>query len=882
MRDFRLIRMLATAIGLQGILILVASGRPEVCRDKLGAYIRQHKRAFIIAASFGAAATLIIFPWLQATSFVRRALGFRDERKILGILLALFAALVVTWPNLRNFWTRSRNTWAFHNPPLQYLHLIFIFTASAGLAIAWQALPPTSTQFRTLAVLGAFAISAWMVSAWIFSQTPQTVPQRDSTDLFLLSDEPISVEADDRLHRTAFVESLYRQITALPFSDSFVIGLNGPWGSGKTSVLRMLARRLAESPAVITLEFNPWLYASEPALIDGFYSAIERTLVREYTLSDLRRQLFRYSNLLSFGLGSERFGFRLRMPLDPEYLRKRVESFIEQTYRRFVVVIDDIDRLHHRELLALFKLVRFSTRFRRTVFLLSFDNFVVSKALEKQAVDPEFVDKIVQMQVDIPPAEQSDIDNFILFTKSESDAPRSAIDHVLDAIKLDPATRKRFDDEFVPFYLTTLSKVIRTIRQAKRFVNAVSATLPAVIGEVNEFDFCLLTAIRLSYPGVYRDLWENRYFYVPPAEIQTARSITEHIKREEYAKGAKERILGLVKTETADDAEADSLLGILKQLFGQVKWALDGPLVSGRGPERDREQKRVNAPECFDRYFLLRGLTGEISDQEVETLIANWNAVEPTAMRASVYSSLADFRERKQLSQLLRKLFVFWHALKPTLVRPAAVALAQSVGLFSQEAGEEGWQSENNLALLLILQLVNGERDQSEIQSTLLEVLSAVDDQHLPFGVQLVESCGQTESLDQIRNHADVTELRTRQRGRLRDYYIEGGGDLFSLPDRDWIYIAYQWGVHFDLPGAKQEVSDLLIRQFERQPQFIGRFLQGFFKREDNVHQLYGSFATLIEPIKILEFLDKYGSQATTGTDQRIVEGFREFCKPPK
>ena len=56
------------------------------------------------------------------------------------------------------------------------------------------------------------------------------------------SDEPISSDKDDILGRVDFVDGLYRQIEALPFPDSFVIGLYAGWGEGKTSVLNLLAQ----------------------------------------------------------------------------------------------------------------------------------------------------------------------------------------------------------------------------------------------------------------------------------------------------------------------------------------------------------------------------------------------------------------------------------------------------------------------------------------------------------------------------------------------------------------------------------------------------------------------------------------------------------------
>ena len=55
----------------------------------------------------------------------------------------------------------------------------------------------------------------------------------------ILTDAPITSQSEDLLDRKKFVSDLYEQITHLPYNESFVFGLYGGWGEGKTSVLNL-------------------------------------------------------------------------------------------------------------------------------------------------------------------------------------------------------------------------------------------------------------------------------------------------------------------------------------------------------------------------------------------------------------------------------------------------------------------------------------------------------------------------------------------------------------------------------------------------------------------------------------------------------------------
>ena len=58
------------------------------------------------------------------------------------------------------------------------------------------------------------------------------------------ADRPIEGREQDRLGRRSFAEAIARHICAVPVKHGFTVAVVGEWGSGKTSVLNMVAETL--------------------------------------------------------------------------------------------------------------------------------------------------------------------------------------------------------------------------------------------------------------------------------------------------------------------------------------------------------------------------------------------------------------------------------------------------------------------------------------------------------------------------------------------------------------------------------------------------------------------------------------------------------------
>ena len=117
-------------------------------------------------------------------------------------------------------------------------------------------------------------------------------------------------------------------------------------------------------------------------------------------------------------VGGSQFGFLSRVSkIGSDALENKNESLMEfkgrinkellKLNRRIFVLIDDIDRLDQQSMRFMFRLIRLNADFDRMTYVLAFDRDVVSSVLtqEQGVLGSDYLEKIVQVGFDIPPAE---------------------------------------------------------------------------------------------------------------------------------------------------------------------------------------------------------------------------------------------------------------------------------------------------------------------------------------------------------------------------------------------------------------------------------------------------------------------------------------------
>jgi predicted KAP-like P-loop ATPase len=320
------------------------------------------------------------------------------------------------------------------------------------------------------------------------------------------TDAPISDPRLDVFDREPFARRIADTIGERNDPSSIVVGIYGPWGDGKTTVLNFIRGRLKDYPSIICVSFNPWRMEGEQALLQGFFATLAEVLDKELTTSSekLGDVLKKYGALLKVapgGWGDAAVGAGTALSaVSLDELRDRISGMLREADRRVVIVMDDIDRLDRSEIQAIFRLVKLTGDFENTAYVLSFDEQMVAGAIgEKYASSSgqsyeagiNFLEKIVQVPLHLPPP--------------SPDALRQYCFGLVDEALRESATEMSQNqvNEFVRHFIDGIQIRLKTPRMAKRYANALHFALTILKGETYTPDLLLVEGLRMFYPKLY-------------------------------------------------------------------------------------------------------------------------------------------------------------------------------------------------------------------------------------------------------------------------------------------------------------------------------------------------------------------------------------------
>ena len=111
-------------------------------------------------------------------------------------------------------------------------------------------------------------------------------------------DKPILKEEEDLLGRQPLACSVADLINDIgdEDKDSVVIGIEGEWGSGKSSFINLILNKVRPTEKNLVIEFNPWNFSDQNELIKDFFNSITNALDKIYTRRSLTREFYKKSS----------------------------------------------------------------------------------------------------------------------------------------------------------------------------------------------------------------------------------------------------------------------------------------------------------------------------------------------------------------------------------------------------------------------------------------------------------------------------------------------------------------------------------------------------------------------------------------------------------
>ncbi|MBL0385673.1 AAA family ATPase [Tumebacillus sp. ITR2] len=612
---------------------------------------------------------------------------------------------------------------------------------------------------------------------WLLWLTTKQVPSEGkdgkTNQEDLLHDQPIQEAWEDKLGRVPFAERLAKILKSSYEANSLVVGLYGKWGIGKTSVLNLTERYLAEDKDLILIHFNPWYFKDGEELIRQFFLHVSNEIMRKMgkETSELVKRLKQYGERLApaikfnlFGLDFSGADLLKGGPKDVMSLHEEIKTLLKQAKRPILVMIDDIDRLDRKDIQTLFKLVKLCADFPYTVYLLSFDEKVVADSLaEEFAVDQElggsFLEKIIQVPLHVPQPNSIDLRDMVFV----------GIKNILDQYDM----KLRREDEYRLFSLwdQTIGGLLTTPRIAKRYLNGLMFALPLLKGEVNLVDCLYVEATRVFLPEVY-------HF------IRTNADIVLSFDRGVYTNDPNllhKQKLDKILDELPSNQQKVAAESLIKNLFPQTE-SYKG-LIRRHGSSNWELEKHVCSAMYFERYFQYSVSENDIPDVALQAYLEETLLQTDDVQRKQKFLHLA--RNKKGIKRLIQKLRTMETIIQPKIAEKLALTLAELGDQFSDSDGISYASTRSQAGILinyLTKRLPNEERillmNQIMVRANLLSFAAEIF-----FGIRednddSIQKCVVASLLPRIEEAA--------QTPRLYDMYPQYASHL--------LYIWRTWG----------------------------------------------------------------------------------------
>ena len=254
--------------------------------------------------------------------------------------------------------------------------------------------------------------------------------EEETPRLEIFGDSPTT---EDGLGFDDYADILLGMIGNFDARSPLTIGIHGRWGSGKTSLMRMVEAKFEDDARVKTVWFNAWAYGDEPiglALLQQILNEFQKeeglkekgntilgnvvklgtdALLRKTTTITLEEAKELFEN--SIGIKST--------------LRDDFEAAIDECLEdggRLVVFIDDLDRCLPEKTIEILEVIKLFLDVPKCIFVIGVEKEVIEKGIEVRYKSNEqeipisgkdYIEKIIQVPFTLPPIREEYMAAFI-------------------------------------------------------------------------------------------------------------------------------------------------------------------------------------------------------------------------------------------------------------------------------------------------------------------------------------------------------------------------------------------------------------------------------------------------------------------------------------
>jgi hypothetical protein len=302
-------------------------------------------------------------------------------------------------------------------------------------------------------------------------------------------------------------------------NGSFTIGIVAPWGNGKTSFLNALKLQYSNSDRYEIIDLNVWESGDYSTIVENFIQRLKDKLDKyafgfKHSLNDYAQKLVSNADNAWVNVVANFFRSVFSPSQNITDLKSDISDIIKSTNKKFIIYIDDLDRLTSEEILSVLKLVRNNFDFKNCYFLLAYDKEYINRQIEENnQKHANYIDKVVSVEFYLPFVSPRIIRSYFLSELIKINPECAEIKKLTDALFndswyiADSQHYSSFEDLF-------FTNIVKNYRDAKLFLNSFRLFYNKMRNELDVVEFFLTFIIRFKYYEIFMDLkyHKSKYF----------------------------------------------------------------------------------------------------------------------------------------------------------------------------------------------------------------------------------------------------------------------------------------------------------------------------------------------------------------------------------
>lgn len=466
----------------------------------------------------------------------------------------------------------------------------------------------------------------------------------------LYNDQPIGQDEEDKLNRTPFVDEIVELIDRYTEADEkkdnhdgLVIGLEGAWGSGKTSVLNLLENRFQKKKGKYVVQrLDSWLALDSTALAAEFFKTLgvaaadTGAFPGEKHIREIPNVISNFAKSITLSIPTPvgSIGFDFSKFLHSNTLREEKENIkgkLSKSQKYIIYMIDDIDRLNSKEIAFVMQLVKNIADFPKVIYILSYDYDIVAEALHR--IDGKngrnFIEKIVQVPIQMPEFGKVDLlqyfyDELRTIIQSESSNKNKVL---FDTFQRGVIMKRVY---------MLIDPYLKNFRDCKRLLNAYQIRYFVCSRFCDADDLLCIVLLEVFEPGIISYLISHYDKFYSSGLPEPTNASTKDI--EDYR--------GKIKKEANC---SDQALKILASLFPNFASKInETSLIDGKAVVENKISERENFPS----YFILSPNENAVFSDVIKDLLLHWDD-------ARIANSLKQWAEKDKLQNAFSKIWAY-------------------------------------------------------------------------------------------------------------------------------------------------------------------------------------------------------------------------------